>query len=60
MDILIWWALENGTEIDNWTFEELTAVVYEFQAYYGVPQAYVDPQSVGVVDPAYAGGEGVD
>ena len=30
--------IENGTEIDNWTFDELYDVVREFQSYYGSPQ----------------------
>jgi hypothetical protein len=29
--------IDNGTDIDNWTFDDLMAVVYEFQAYYGAP-----------------------
>ncbi|TNV73396.1 hypothetical protein FGO68_gene7261 [Halteria grandinella] len=33
---------ENGTDIDNWTFDDLQAVVYEFQAYYGAP-IYQEP-----------------
>lgn len=28
---------ENGTDIDNWTLQELRDVVYEFQSYYGAP-----------------------
>jgi len=30
--------IENGTEIDNWSFDELFDVVREFQSYYGSPQ----------------------
>jgi hypothetical protein len=33
--------IANGTDIDVWTFDELTRVVQDFQNSYGIPQQNV-------------------
>ena len=44
------YLLANGTEIDNWTLDELMDVVHEFQIYYGDPNLQANPSPVQVDD----------